>query len=68
LHGGAVTVIIPTLAADGKLCECLEGLGRQTRRDFDVVVVDNSGKGLARQQVAARPAVRVIENKRNLGF
>lgn len=63
----AVTVVIPTLAADDRLHECLEGLDRQTHREFEVVVVDNSGKGLARQ-VALGPVVRVIENTRNVGF
>lgn len=67
MHGATVSVIIPTLAADGKLRECLEGVDRQTRRDFEVVIVDNSGKGLA-QRVAVGPVVRVIENKNNLGF
>ncbi|HSW48581.1 MAG TPA: glycosyltransferase family 2 protein, partial [Bryobacteraceae bacterium] len=36
---------------------------RQTFRDFEVIVVDNSGEGLARGSTA-----RVIENPRNLGF
>ena len=63
----AVTVVIPTLAADDRLRDCLDGLERQTRRDFEVVVVDNSGRALARRR-AAGPAVRVIENSYNLGF
>jgi GT2 family glycosyltransferase len=62
-----VSVVIPTLAADECLRECLDGLERQTRRDFEVAVVDNSGQGLARRW-AAGPSVRVIENSRNLGF
>jgi GT2 family glycosyltransferase len=60
-------VVIPTLAADARLEECLESLRRQTRRDFEVVVVDNSGQGLVRRNDAVRD-VRVIENNRNLGF
>jgi GT2 family glycosyltransferase len=62
-----VSVVIPTLAADSRLAECLESLDRQTRRDFEVIVVDNSGRGLVRQRGVA-PAVRVIENARNHGF
>jgi GT2 family glycosyltransferase len=62
-----VTVAIPTLTADSRLRECMESLGRQTRRDFDVVVVDNSGQGLARSSGAAAGA-RVIENARNAGY
>jgi GT2 family glycosyltransferase len=67
------TVIVPTLAADRRLLECLESLGKQTRCDFEVIVVDNSGRGLVRGQDVARrqaasPEVRVIENSRNVGF
>jgi GT2 family glycosyltransferase len=59
--------VIPTLAADESVRECLDGLERQTCRDFEVVVVDNSGKGLMRRW-AVGPSVRVIENSRNVGF
>jgi GT2 family glycosyltransferase len=62
-----VSVVIPTLAADSRLTECLESLDRQTRRDFEVIVVDNSGRGLVRQR-GAGASVRVIENASNLGF
>jgi GT2 family glycosyltransferase len=62
-----VSVVIPTLAADSRLQECLASLERQTRRDFEVIVVDNSGQALARRTGAAAGA-RVIENRRNLGF
>ncbi|HEY1342198.1 MAG TPA: glycosyltransferase family 2 protein [Bryobacteraceae bacterium] len=62
-----VSVVIPTLAADSRLRECVESLGRQTRRDFEVIVIDNSGKGLVRQNQSA-PGARVIENTRNEGF
>ncbi|MGD0668389.1 MAG: glycosyltransferase family 2 protein [Bryobacteraceae bacterium] len=67
------TVVVPTLAADRRLLECLESLAQQTRRDFEVIVVDNSGRGLVRGQDAPRrqavpPEIRVIENSRNAGF
>ncbi len=62
-----VTVVIPTLSADARLRECVESLARQTRRDIEVIVVDNSGAGLARKNGAA-PGARLIENPRNLGF
>jgi GT2 family glycosyltransferase len=63
-----VTVVIPTLAADARLLECVSALEKQTQRDFEVVIVDNSGKGLAARGGAARPGVRVIEQRRNVGF
>lgn len=59
-----VTVVIPTLAADETLDECLVSLELQTFPDFDVIVVDNSG----RRAVKPGGRVRVIANDRNLGF
>jgi GT2 family glycosyltransferase len=60
-----VTVVIPTLAADSRLLECVESLGRQTRRDFEVIVIDNSGKGLARRSAGG---ARILESACNVGF
>ena len=60
-------MVIPTLAADSRLLECVESLGRQTRSDFEVVIVDNSGQGLVRRNHTGG-ASRIIENQRNAGF
>lgn len=57
-------MIIPTLAADDALEACLQSLAGQTVSDFEVIVVDNSGRGL----VAAAAATKVIHNEQNLGF
>ena len=51
-----VTVVVPTLAADETLDECLASLDRQTFRDFEVIVVDNSG----RRRVKPRAGVRIV--------
>jgi GT2 family glycosyltransferase len=63
-----VTVVIPTLNAGEALGACLDSLERQTLGDFDIVVVDNSGLGLAQPVAMGRLQVRVIENSTNLGF
>jgi len=74
LAGESVTVAIPTLAADAKLTDCVRSLAEQTRRDFDVVVIDNSGKRLALERLDADCAcswmskLQVIENESNRGF
>ena len=60
-------MVIPTLSAGPRLLECVESLSRQTRRDFEVIVVDNSGQGLVRRNRTA-PGARIIENARNAGF
>jgi GT2 family glycosyltransferase len=62
-----VTVVIPTLSADARLLECVQALKCQTRQDFEVIVVDNSGAGLVRRNATA-PGARIIENARNAGF
>jgi GT2 family glycosyltransferase len=45
----------------------VDSLGQQTRQDFEVIIIDNSGKGLVRSSGIA-PRARVIENSRNTGF
>ena len=52
-------MVIPTLTADKRLVECLEALARQTRTDFEVIVVDNSGKGLVRGGAAGQSGATV---------
>jgi GT2 family glycosyltransferase len=47
------------------LAECLRSLESQTLTDFEVVVIDNSGTGLA--QVSGT-RTRLISNSRNVGF
>ena len=60
-------MVIPTLAGGALLSECLASLQRQTRQDFEIVVVDNGGKGTVKGQLAAGN-VRVIENAFNAGY
>jgi GT2 family glycosyltransferase len=60
------TVAIPTLLADSSLAECLSGLRRQTRQDFETIVIDNSGQNRVQ---ALNPAPnRVIAMPSNAGF
>jgi GT2 family glycosyltransferase len=63
-----VSVVIPTLSAGYTLAECLRSLDSQTLNNFEIIVVDNSGRGLARVQVGGRAGARVIENDENVGF
>jgi GT2 family glycosyltransferase len=69
----SVTVAVPTLAAGPNLLNCLAGLSRQTLAEWEAVVVDNSGAGLARKTLECHPdpfqsPIRVIENLENKGF
>lgn len=62
-----VTVVVPTLAADDAWKKCLESLERQTFRDFEAIIVDNSGE--ARVLPRELPAwANVLAPKRNVGF
>jgi GT2 family glycosyltransferase len=60
-----VTVVVPTLAAGDALADCLRSLESQTLDRYEVMVVDNSGIGLAK---ASGSRVRVIANPHNAGF
>src|ERR1700730_17035428 len=58
-----VSVVIPTLAADSRLRECVESLGRQTRQDFEVIIVDNSGEGVVRSDQRRGGAARLRDTR-----
>lgn len=45
----------------------MEALQAQTLAEFEIILVDNSGRGVA-QEFEGRPRVRVIANSENLGF
>ncbi len=57
-------MVVPTLAADDALADCLRSLETQTLERFEVIVIDNSGE----KRVSATSRVRVIANQRNVGF
>lgn len=57
-----ISVVIPTLAADSALEACLASLRLQTLRDFEVIVVDNSGRGFKADRI------RVVVNSHNAGY
>lgn len=46
---------------------CIESLHRQTRRDFEIIVVDNSGQDLVDTAKLACP-VKLIANQTNRGY
>lgn len=60
--------MVPTLAADSALTECVQSLDAQTYRDVDIIVVDNSGAGKARALLPSGSRARVLENRANAGF
>ncbi len=61
-------VAIASLKGGPLLDACLDALDRQTDRDFEVIVVDNSGTGAIESQLAGRTGVRVDRSARNVGF
>ncbi len=63
-----MTLVIPTLTAGAPLEECLAALQWQKLWDFEVVVVDNSGKQLVRQTIGPGSLAVVLELSGNLGF
>lgn len=61
------TIVIPTLHGGAPLAQCLASLSAQTFREASVVVVDNSGAGVAADADCSLPLL-VIGNERNVGF
>jgi len=68
LSEARVLVVVPTLAAGPALLECLVSLLNQTEREIEVVVVDNSGRQLAREAGAERFAAAILDGPGNLGY
>ncbi|MDA1314663.1 MAG: glycosyltransferase family 2 protein [Acidobacteria bacterium] len=62
-----VTVVIPTLNGGESLARCVACLQEQNFKDFEIVIVDNSGSAVA-AALRGNAAVRVIENNENVGF
>ncbi|MFN0105755.1 MAG: glycosyltransferase family 2 protein [Bryobacteraceae bacterium] len=66
-----VIVVIPTLAADHTLWECVESLHRQIYRDFCIVIVDNSANRRTESNwpsATSRAGVTVLHPETNIGF
>ena len=64
-----VTVVIPNYNGMKFLQPCLDALGRQTMRDFDIIVVDDASSDESVLFIKTHyPNVRVIERGENGGF
>lgn len=61
-------MVVPSLAADDRLQECVRSLEAQSLRGIEIIVVDNSGAGRARERLGTRVGVRILENRHNAGF
>lgn len=67
--GHSVAVLIVNYNSGGMLARCLEALARQTRRDFDVVVVDNASQDSSADGVDGRYSnVVLVRSDKNVGF
>jgi GT2 family glycosyltransferase len=64
----SVVIAIPTLRGDEALESCLRALNNQTYRDFEVEIVNNSGRELASDGYAFGFPIRVISPGANVGF
>ena len=59
--------MIPTLLGGERLRRAIESLERQQYSDFQVVIVDNSGRRVA-AELEGRPRLHVVFNSANAGF
>lgn len=66
---GGVAVLIVNYNSGAMLRRCLDALQAQSRRDFDVVVVDNASSDGSADGIDGRYSnVRLVRSDRNLGF
>ncbi len=64
-----VSVVIPNYNGKHFLKPCLEALGRQSMKDFEIIIIDNGSRdGSAEFLKAEYPEVRLIEFNENTGF
>jgi GT2 family glycosyltransferase len=64
-----VSIVVPTRNGRSLLEEALDGLRRQTFRDFETIVVDNASSDGSAEFVRARyPGVVVVQLAENRGF
>jgi GT2 family glycosyltransferase len=66
--GQRVGVIIVNYNSGAMLRRCLEALGRQTFRDFSIIIVDNGSADGSIDDIAGFPGISIIRPGRNLGF
>ncbi len=64
----AVSVVVPAWGQAVWLGRCLEALGRQTVRDFEVIIVWNEGRPNAGRRIPPDLNVRLVINAGNVGF
>jgi GT2 family glycosyltransferase len=65
-----LSVIIPNWNGKGFLVECIDSLKAQTFQDFETILVDNGSTDGSAEFAEERYGdfIRIIRNKRNLGF
>ncbi len=68
MMGPDVSLVIPTWNGKERLLRCLEALSWQTYTEFATVVVVNGSQDGTLEALSVYPQLRVIANRRNVGF
>ncbi len=68
MRRATVSLVVPTWNGKERLLRCLEALSRQTYGDVSTVVVVNGSEDGTVEALSAYPWLRVIVNRRNVGF
>jgi GT2 family glycosyltransferase len=67
--GPGIAVLIVNYNSGDMLQRCIKSLARQTRQDFEIVVVDNASSDDSAQRIEGRHAnLTLVRAGRNLGF
>ena len=68
-HVPKVTVVIPHYNGLQILDDCLASLFNNSFRDFEILLIDNGSTDGSQQMVQRKyPAVKLVQNKENLGY
>ena len=65
------SVIIPGYNGENYIAECMDALVNQSRKDFDVIVVDNASTDSSPEIIKSysdRLQIKIIQNDENKGF
>jgi GT2 family glycosyltransferase len=63
-----ISIIILNWNGEKYIKECLESVLKTEYPNFEVIVVDNASTDRSKEIIKRYPQVKLIENKKNLGF
>jgi len=64
-----ISIVVVTWNSRKHIQTCLECIGNQTHKNYEIIIVDNNSRdGVVEYIQKKHPNVKIIQNKKNLGF